>query len=398
MSEIRARVSTLLRFVRRAGAACTAGAACLFVIIGSAPLQAAQSDDPAATRKALDAVVERLNALDKWMNDAEKQRVRWEKEVQQKDTEVAAVARRVEEAGTAVRAVESELDKLAGEQRALEAQRAEQANRIGEHLAASYRMSGQDFLKLMLNQESPDTFDRIARYHGYFTEARLEVLDDYRATLDELADNRFRLETRRDEASKRREELKRQEGALVKERESRKQLLANLGKEMETKTGERTRLEADRARLEQLFAELTRRATELDGGAFEARKGNLPWPVSGRVVSSFGQPRADGRLTWHGMLIAADEGTAVKSVFRGKVVFANWLRGFGLLTIVDHGGGYMTLYGHADVLLKTVGDWAESGEVIARAGKSGGQQRSGLYFEVRQKGVARDPIGWLQRR
>jgi septal ring factor EnvC (AmiA/AmiB activator) len=129
-----------------------------------------------------------------------------------------------------------------------------------------------------------------------------------------------------------------------------------------------------------------------------ARKGNLPWPLRGRVTNAFGQSRADGRLTWHGMLIAADEGTEVKAVFRGRVVFANWLRGFGLLTIIDHGGGYMSLYGHADVLLKTVGDWTESGEVIARAGKSGGQQLSGLYFEVRQKGVARDPIAWLQRR
>ncbi len=386
--EIRARAAHLLL-------AAAVGTVC---IAPSLPVHAAQSDDPAETRKALDAVVERLNALDKWMNDAEKQRVRWEKEVQQKDTEVAAVARRVEQAGDAVRAVEGELDKLTREQQSLEARRSDQAKLIGEHLAASYRMSGQDFLKLMLNQESPDTFDRIARYHRYFTQARLTVLEDYRTTLDELADNRFRLETRRDEASTRREELKKQQQALVRERESRKTLLAELDQEMDTKTGERKRLEADRARLEQLFAELSRRAMELDGSAFEARKGNLPWPLTGRVMGTFGQPRVDGRLTWHGMLIAAEEGTAVKAVFRGRVVFANWLRGFGLLTILDHGGGYMTLYGHADVLLKTVGDWVESGEVIARAGKSGGQQRSGLYFEVRQKGAARDPIGWLQRR
>ena len=385
MKEIQARFTALLL------AACLAGAAPL-------PVFAAQSKDPESTRKELDAVVEQLNALDKWMNDAEKQRVRWEKEVQQKDTEVATVAGRVETAGAAVRAVEAELGKLSREQQALEGKRAEQADRIGQHLAASYRMSGQDFLKLMLNQESPDTFERIARYHRYFTEARMAVLDDYRTTLDELADNRLQLETQRDEANHRRETLEQQEQALVRERESRRKLLADLGQQIEDKSGERKRLEADRARLEQLFAELTRRTTELDGTAFEARKGALPWPVSGRVVNAFGQPRADGRLTWHGMLIAADEGTSVRSVFRGRVVFASWLRGFGLLTIVDHGGGYMTLYGHADVLLKTVGDWAESGEVIARAGKSGGQQRSGLYFEVRQKGVARDPIGWLQRR
>lgn len=367
---------------------------CLFLL----PLQAAEPDDPAAAKKALDAVVERLNALDEWMTDAEKQRVRWERDVQEKDQEVAAVARTVESANQALRTVEKEIGELAAEQKTLEARRTDQAGRIGEHLAATYRMSGQDFLKLLLNQESPDTFERMARYHRYFTDARLDALDEYRQTLDDLADNRFQLETRAEEERDRREELRSREQALVSEREDRRGLIAELDEEMEDKTSERKRLEADRTRLEQLFAELSRRATELDGSAFEARKGNLPWPLKGRVTNAFGQSRADGRLTWHGMLIAAEEGTEVKAVFRGRVVFANWLRGFGLLTIIDHGGGFMTLYGHADVLLKTVGDFTEGGEVIARAGKSGGQQVSGLYFEVRQKGAARDPIGWLQRR
>jgi septal ring factor EnvC (AmiA/AmiB activator) len=370
----------------------------LLLFLPLVPAVAAEPDDPAAAKKALDAVVEQLNALDRWMNDAEKQRVRWERDVQEKDKEVAALARTVESANRALKEVEAEIGNLAAEQKNLESRRAEQAKRIGEHLAASYRMSGQDFLKLLLNQESPDTFERMTRYHRYFTDARLEALDDYRQTLDDLADNRFQLETRADEQRTRREDLRDQEQALVREREERRGLIAELDREMEDKTSERKRLEADRNRLEQLFAELSRRATELDGSAFVARKGSLPWPLRGRVTNAFGQSRADGRLTWHGMLIAAEEGTEVKAVFRGRVVFANWLRGFGLLTIIDHGGGYMSLYGHADVLLKTVGDWTESGEVIARAGKSGGQQLSGLYFEVRQKGVARDPIAWLQRR
>ena len=115
-------------------------------------------------------------------------------------------------------------------------------------------------------------------------------------------------------------------------------------------------------------------------------------------MNAFGQPRAEGRLTWHGLLVEADEGAPVKAVFRGRVVFADWLRGFGLLTIVDHGSGYMTLYGHADLLEKQVGDWVESGEVVARAGRSGGLGTTGLYFEVRQDGQAADPIVWLAGR
>ena len=364
----------------------------------TAPLHGAELANPEDAKKALDEVVERLNALDRWIDDAGRQRVRWEKDVQEKDVEVARVAGSVEKTVKALQDIESDLTALGKEQQVLEARRNEQAERIGEHLAASYRMSGQDFVKLLLNQESPETFERIARYHRYFTEARLDAIDDYRSTLDDLADNRFKLETRRDEQQVQRNELKTKELALVREREARKSLISELDQEIEGKSSERKRLEADRNRLEQLFAELQRRATDLDGSGFVARKGSLPWPLSGRVTNAFGQSRADGRLTWHGMLIAAEEGTTVKSVFRGRVVFANWLRGFGLLTIIDHGGGFMTLYGHADVLLKTVGDWAESGETIARAGKSGGQKMSGLYFEVRQKGVARDPIGWLNKR
>jgi len=371
---------------------------CLAGSVSTPLLHAAEPADSEQARKALDEVVNRLNALDRWIDDAGEQRVRWEKDVQDNDKQVAGVARSVETTVAALSTIESDLQMLGTRQEALEVRRNEQAMRIGEHLAASYRMSGQDFVKLLLNQESPDTFERIARYHRYFTEARLEALDDYRSTLDDLADNRFQLETRREEEQSRRQELNQQQLALVREREARKGLIAELDQEMEGKASERKRLEADRDRLEKLFAELQRRASDLDGSGFVARKGNLPWPLNGRVTNAFGQSRADGRLTWHGMLIAADEGTTVKSVFRGKVVFANWLRGFGLLTIIDHGGGFMTLYGHADVLLKTVGDWAESGEVIARAGKSGGQKMSGLYFEVRQKGVARDPIGWLHRR
>jgi septal ring factor EnvC (AmiA/AmiB activator) len=366
--------------------------------LAALPLTGAELTDPDQARKALDSVVERLNALDRWMDDAEKQRVRWQRDLQAKDAEVAKVATQVEKARATLRSIDADLERLTREQSALTAQRNQQAERIAEHLAASYRMSGQDFLKLLLNQESPETFERMARYHRYFTEARLEALAEYRETLAELARNRDALAARQEDARAQRDALDEQRRALVRERESRKGLIAELDQEVENKSSERQRLAADRERLEQLLAELRRRATDLDGTAFASRRGNLPWPLSGRVANAFGQPRADGRLTWHGMVINAPEGQPVHAVFRGRVVFANWLRGFGLLTIVDHGGGYMTLYGHADVLLKTVGDWAESGEVIAHAGKSGGQKTSGLYFEVRQKGVARDPIGWLQRR
>lgn len=358
----------------------------------------AAEDQRVDTRKALDSVVKRLNALDVWFSDAEKQRVRWLNDVFAKDKEVAAISEAVEQARIDLANVIASLEGLQAERRRLQAQRNSQASKIGEHLAAAYRMNGQDFVKLLLNQESPDTFDRIMRYHRYFSDARLVTLQEYQTTLDELANNQVALEEQARRQQARQTELAARQAALVNQRDQRKALIAELDAEAEGKASERDRLTADRARLEQLLAELMRRASELDGGQFLARKGSLPWPLRGPVRSTFGTPRADGRLVWHGMVVAAEEGTPVTAVYRGRVIFADWLRGFGLLTIIDHGSGFMTLYGHADSLTKTVGDLVESGEVVARAGRSGGQSSSGLYFEVRQKGTARDPLGWLAKR
>jgi septal ring factor EnvC (AmiA/AmiB activator) len=350
------------------------------------------------TEAALEKLRRNIEDIERFLEQSERTLEDWQRQVRDKDQEVASVGKEVEAAGRALRQAEAEISELEAEQQTLESKRQAQAAKIGEHLAASYRMAGEDFIKLLLNQQSPDELNRLMRYHRYFTEARLAALSDYQVTLDAMADNRFRLETQRDDAAAKRESLREEERRLKRERAERQAMIEELTAEAEDKEVRRRRLLADGERLEALIAELRRRATELDGDAFLARRGGLPWPLQGRLMNAFGAPRADGRLSWHGVVIAADEGTPVKAVFRGRVVFANWLRGFGLLTIVDHGSGYMSLYGHADILLKSDGDWVESGETIARAGRSGGQTVSGLYFEVRHKGAAKDPIGWLAKR
>jgi septal ring factor EnvC (AmiA/AmiB activator) len=358
----------------------------------------AAEDKRADTRKALRTVVNRLNALDVWFSDADEQKVRWLNEVRSKDKEVASISEAVDDARVALSQVMSSLRGLEAERGELQVQRNSQARLISEHLAAAYRLNGQDLVKLLLNQESPDTFDRMMRYHHYFSDARVTTLQDYQATLKGLARNQAALEERVEDQEARQTQLAARQSALVKERDQRKGLIAELDVEVEGKSTERNRLSADRQRLENLLAELMRRASELDGSQFLARKGSLPWPLRGALRSTFGRPRADGRLVWHGMVVAAEAGAPVTAVYRGRVIFADWLRGFGLLTIIDHGSGFMTLYGHADSLTKTVGEVVESGEVVARAGRSGGQSANGLYFEVRQNGAARDPLGWLAKR
>ncbi|NIP16304.1 MAG: peptidoglycan DD-metalloendopeptidase family protein [Pseudomonadales bacterium] len=368
----------------------------ILTILFTAPLSSSSEREDA--QRELEAVVGQLNALDVWLDEAEERRVRWLGEVKAKDREVATVSEAVDEAAAALAAVMRSLDELEDEQRELQAKRERQATKIGEHLAAAYRLDGRDFVQLLLNQESPDSFDRMIRYHRYFSAARLSALQEYQETLEALAANRTALKARAAEQEDRKAELAKRQFRLIEERDQRMGLIAQLDAEAEDKTAQRQRLDTDRDRLERLLEELNRRAMALDGTDFVARRGSLPWPLKGPLRSSFGRPRADGRMVWHGMLVAADEGSPVKAVFRGRVIFADWLRGFGLLAIINHGGGYMTLYGHADSLTKGVGDWVESGEIIARAGRSGGQRASGLYFEVREEGVPRDPLGWLAKR
>ena len=369
---------------------------CLFSPTAFSAENSAQN--PSDTRKALSAIVKQLNDLDSWFSNADAQRVRWLKEVREQDKEVAELSAAAEAASEELLEVQKRIAELEQEHDALEALRSKQAQKISQHLAAAHRLGGQDFVKLLLNQQTPETFDRMLRYHGYFSTARAATLEAYQATLADLNDNRTALGNQAAQQEATHATLIARQQALLAKRDQRKALIAELEAQREDNAVKRERLLADRSRLEQLLIELNRRATQLDGSAFLAGKGTLPWPVKGPVRSTFGRPRADGRLVWHGMVIGVEEGTPINAVFRGRVIFADWLRGFGLLTIVDHGSGFMTLYGHADSLTKVVGDWVEAGELIARAGRSGGQTKAGLYFEVRQKGTARDPLGWLAKR
>ena len=354
--------------------------------------------DQATAAAELTETIEALNALDEWFSEAERKRNIWLVELERQDRDISRLNKEVGAIVTALGETNDKLDDLAGEISVTETQKKAQAERIATHIAAAYRLTGQDFLKQLLNQESPDTLDRMMRYHRYFSSSRLEVMAEYRATLAQLTELNTELSAVKDEQTEQRQDLEAQQNDLNSERAARAQNISELDQEKETREEEYQRLAANRSRLESLLAELRRRTTELNGDDFKAAKGSLPMPVNpASVRHAFGSPRADNRLRWHGIDIRAPLGTPVTAVYRGRVIFSDWLRGFGLLTIVDHGSDYMTLYGHVDVLLKNVGDWVESGEPIASAGNSGGAQQTGLYFEIRQKGQPLDPITWIDR-
>jgi septal ring factor EnvC (AmiA/AmiB activator) len=290
----------------------------------------------------------------------------------------------------------SELDRRREEQMRL---LAGQRQALAAEARAAYVMGRQQQVKLLLNQEEPSSIGRMLVYFRYLSRARAGQIDAMRNSLEELKEVKRSIgeETRSlNELRQRREDETRR---LQAQKRVRKQAVAALARELSAQGGELTRLKRDEHQLGKLLSSLQEVLPAAPGGAsehrtFRAMKGRLRWPASGELTRRFGTRRGSTGLKWRGVLIAAPEGAKVRAVSQGQVVFADWMRGFGLLLIIDHGDGYMSLYGHNQALYKEVGDWVDTGEVVTALGASGGQTESGLYFELRHQGRPVNPASW----
>ncbi|PCH60016.1 MAG: peptidase M23 [Gammaproteobacteria bacterium] len=274
---------------------------------------------------------------------------------------------------------------------------------LADQLLASYAMSRQGHLKLLLADRNPSEIGRTLAYYDYLNRARSERIDRLDQRLQALAEIEQRLEERKQALVQTVEKKEKSRQALSKEQEQRKQLVLALAKEIGGKEVELTRLGEDEKALQHLLGEIERSLNdifpELDGGElFAEGKGTLDWPVKGELKTRFGSRRGIGNQKWQGVEITANAGAEVRAISSGRVAFADWLRGFGLLVIIDHGEGYMTLYGRNQSLYEEVGGWVSKGDVIASVGNSGGGGESALYFEVRHKGTPLNPLKWMASR
>ena len=375
----------------------------LTVCVAAPALSAApagETENAASELEALEAIVQRLNALETWIDAADERLASQQKRLANADRSIAEVAQRTRALRLRIDAAETNLATLATERETLDERRRRQAERVAEHLRAAWRQSGHAAARTLLNQEDPALADRMIHYHGYFAKARATTIVEFRRMLAALDDNALALRQERNALQAARQSLSADRATLLQERTKRQELIRGLRTNLSDRNQERQQLEASRQRLAALIADLERQAdiAAAPPGSGLGAAGELPWPVSGQVHRRFGEARAGGRMRWHGMVIQAPLGSEVRAVAAGQVVFADWLRGFGLLAIVDHGDDHMSLYGYADALYKRAGDRVEGGEAIAAVGQSGGQVEVGLYFEIRQAGNPIDPRQWLQSR
>ncbi len=373
------------------------------VVTATAVAQAQETGGELAKIKEqeLEEVRERISELKESMDESAATRDRITAELQDAEVEISEKRIRLKELererdySTRRKA---ELDAKLSER---EAELDEESGELAEQVRAAYMSGSQERIKLLLNQRDPATVGRLMAYYGYLNEYRGANIEAVTSAIRKLAALRSEVAAEEariaDLAKTRYAELTRLN--IVQER--RQGLLANLQEKLTNEGQEVDRLAGQEKDLSRLIAELTTILSDYPISSedpFSEHKGRLTWPVAGTLLHDFGQPRVSNRLKWNGVVLAAPRGREVRSVYHGRVIFADWLAGLGLLVIVDHGDNYMTLYGYNETTLKNAGDWVAPGDVIATVGDSGGQNQSSLYFELRRGTQPLNPRQWVTRR
>ena len=411
------------------------------------------ADERAQTQQQIEATRKDIAELQKSLGKLQAEKSGVQKELRTTETEMGKLEKQVEALQKELKKTEGELERLDGEKAKLQAARIEQQRLIAIQARAAYQSGRQEYLKLLLNQQNPEKFTRTLTYYDYLSQARLQQLKNFNQTLQQLASvekdinlqqaqllvQQGNLDSQREDLDKVRKE---RQVALAKlndqykqgdqKLQSRQQDQEDLAKVLKTieETLARQAREAEEARQKALLAAqeaekrrqreaqaaatreaparvpqapraptgpLVSSSSESFGGAFASARGKLPWPVDGRLLARYGETRGDdARTKWDGVMISASAGSQVHAVHGGRVVFADWLRGAGLLVILDHGNGYLSLYGHNQTLLKSAGDVVKAGDAIATVGTSGGQSTPALYFAIRQQGKPTDPTQWCR--
>ncbi|HEY2403015.1 MAG TPA: peptidoglycan DD-metalloendopeptidase family protein [Steroidobacteraceae bacterium] len=375
--------------------------ACLVLcVVPSRAVPAAQSQaDARKTEAELQAVKSEIERVTRQVSEEAVAKDRLSKELKSAELSVGKAREGLDGVRRSRAERASKRSSLAAQKKARETDLAQNRGALAGQLRAAYQIGREEPLKLLLNQKDPERAGRMFVYYSYFGRARADQIHEIENDVQAIAD----LDEQVQAEDARLAELEKQQRAdlmeLEQAREKRSGVLASLTAESNSHAQSLERLKSQQGGLEKLLAEL-RRAMEKfptinNNDAFAHLRGKLTWPVGGRLVARFGESRAGG-VKWDGVLVATERGAPVRAVFGGRVIYADWLPGLGLLTIIDHGEGYMSLYGHNERLYKTVGERVNAGDTLGSAGDSGGSNRPELYFEIRKGGKAVDPRPWFR--
>ncbi len=386
-------------------------AAVLFASIGA--LTAANPvGAQTAQKEKLDELRSQIESLQKGIEKSEENRTEAADALRKSERAISKANRRLFELGNDRKKINAEDRRLQNKAADLESRIDAEREALARLIYRQYLAGQPESIRLMLSRQDPNETARQLRYLSYVSRARAQMIGRLRTSFNELSDL---TEQVRDQSTLLRnleKEESKQKKVLVKQKRARKKVLSKASDDIARQRNQISKLKRDEQRLTTLIKRLAEEAEKrrkqarlrnqalpdgsVDNTAFGKLKGRLRLPVIGELTNRFGRPRQDGGLSWKGLFIAANEGDMVRSIAPGQVIYADWLRGFGNLLIIDHGSGYMSLYGNNDALLKQIGDRLSAGDMIAFVGNSGGNPESGLYFELRHNGRPFDPLPWVR--
>ena len=365
----------------------------IFYIVSASAFPYQQSNN---SNQQLDNIKQQITSEKNKINQVSRQAQELEQQLKKDDIAIAKVAKLLNQTSSELSKIKNRITELEANKKQLTKQKQQQEILLAKQLQAAYTSGNHDYLKLLLNQEDPSKVQRAITYYQYLNKARIAEIESFQSTIQSL----LTVVTELEEQSTKLSSLKTQQIVQQNNLKQSKNERANTGKklnnELSTSKQQLAKLvEAEENLLIEIqrLAKLAQKSVELNG--LGKLKGKLTWPVNGKIRRSFGS-RKQGYLKWKGILLTAPVGRQVNSIYNGKVLFSDWLKGYGLVTVIDHGDGYMSLYGFNQTLLKSVGDTVEAGEPIALVGQSGGQDQPALYFEIRHQGQAINPKTWCK--
>ena len=379
--------------------------ACLIaaLMLAGGDLGATDAEQASQYQDKLDRLYKSIEKVKKHLNSRRHKRGNVLTELHQLETRISENAISLKRTDRKIRRLNRDIERLRGELRTLDRQLQQQQQALAELARAAYMLGPQQQLKMLLNQQDPAMLSRVQKYFDYLNHTRQQQIQVFEQSIRQRQQLQASLAESLDRLQSARASQRAQSKTLQKQRRSRAALLARLEQEITRQEHTLSELQSSRQRIENLLKSLGELLADIPAGpdasgGFARLKGRLSPPLAGRLIAGFGEARGRGGLKWNGVLIATMYGEPVKAVSHGRVAFSDWLQGFGFITIIDHGDGYMTLYGHNESLFKQAGEWVEAGEVIATAGDSGGHKQPGLYFEIRERGKPVDPKAWFAGR
>ena len=377
----------------------------LLLVLGlwaAVPAIAEQEINQAELEKKLQELESEINKFKEMLDKTRGKKSSLESNLEYNEKNINDLLKKIQNIESDLTEGKDRIGRLLDEEKELQLAKSEQQQYIAKQILAAYKMGNQEYLKVLLNQEDPNQISRMLTYYDYFNRARAEQIQAYSQTIEQLQNVANLIDSENQILANNGLKLQLERSELMLVQAKKRKVLVALNKEISTTGMEIEKLVADRRQLEQLIqriqAGISNLPTPADVVPFQSLKGQLLLPVAGQISHRYGNRRNAGKLRWSGVLINAAEGASVYAVHYGRVVFSDWLRGFGLIMIINHGEGYMSLYGHNQVLYRETGDWVTAGETIAAVGDSGGQNKPGLYFEIRVAGKTADPQLWCMAR